>query len=72
MLALKLIERKTVMETRETFVVTLFCDPQRSAEPGGRLLHVASNQKTTFKDLQELNHLLRTFAKTGEVQRDET
>jgi len=60
------------METLETFVVTLFCDPQRSAEPRGRLRHVASNQEATFKSLEELNRLLRKFASTGEVRQNGT
>ncbi|RLC86638.1 MAG: hypothetical protein DRI79_09765 [Chloroflexi bacterium] len=56
------------METRETFVVTLFYDPRRSAEPRGRLRHIASNREATFKNLEELIHLLCRFVgKPGET-----
>jgi len=53
------------METRETFIVTLFCDPRRNAEPSGRLRHVASSQEATFRALDELTALLRGFARDG-------
>ena len=59
------------METLETFVVTLFCDPQRSAEPRGRLRHVASNQEATFKSLGELIGLLREFSNQERAWRDD-
>ncbi len=49
------------METRETFIITLFHDKQRNTEPKGRLRHVASNREIIFKDLNELNNLLRKF-----------
>jgi len=60
------------MESRETFVVTLFRDPQRSSEPWGRLRHVASNKKFTFKDLEELRSLLHEFAYGEEVRGNDT
>lgn len=47
------------MDHQETFILTLFCDPQRSEELRGRLRHVASNRETTFTSLEELIHLLR-------------
>ncbi len=53
------------MESRETFVVTLFCDPERSTEPRGRLRHVLTNQEATFRDLKELNSLLVDFSQRG-------
>nr|HID13064.1 hypothetical protein [Anaerolineae bacterium] len=60
------------MDYRETFVLTLFCDPQRSAEPRGRLRHVASNREATFKSLKELTDLLREFSNQERAWRDET
>jgi len=60
------------MDSRETFVVTLFCDPRRSDEPGGRLRHVVTGQEATFRNLDELNRLLQHFLNTGEVQNDES
>ncbi len=59
------------MDHRETFVLTLFCDPQRSAELGGRLRHVASNREATFKSLEELTGLLRQFVIDEEETRDD-
>jgi hypothetical protein len=59
------------MDHRETFVLTLFCDPQRSADPRGRLRHVASNREATFKSLEELTGLLRQFVIDEEETRDD-
>ncbi len=59
------------MDHRETFVLTLFCDPQRSAELRGRLRHVASNREATFKSLEELTGLLRQFVIDEEETRDD-
>lgn len=59
------------MDHRETFVLTLFCDPQRSADPRGRLRHVASNREATFKSLEELTGLLRQFVINEEETRDD-
>jgi hypothetical protein len=53
------------MENRETFVLTLFCDPERCSDPGGRLRHVVGAQEATFKDLEELISLLRRFVANG-------
>jgi len=49
----------------------MFCDPQRSTEPRGRLRHVASNKETTFKSLEELTGLLRQFVIDEEETRDD-
>jgi hypothetical protein len=46
------------METRETFIITLLHDPQRSPEPRGRVRHVASGREATFKALPDLLPLL--------------
>ncbi|MEA3396339.1 MAG: hypothetical protein U9R05_02650 [Chloroflexota bacterium] len=59
------------MDHRETFVLTLFCDPQRSAEPRGRLRHIANNKEATFKSLEELARLLRRFAIDEKETRDD-
>lgn len=59
------------MDHRETFVLTLFCDPQRSADLRGRLRHVASNREATFKSLEELAHLLHRFAIDEKETRDD-
>lgn len=59
------------MDHRETFVLTLFCDPRRSAEHRGRLRHVASNREATFKSLEELTGLLRQFVIDEEETRDD-
>ena len=59
------------MDNRETFVLTLFYDPQRSAELRGRLRHVASNREATFKSLEELTGLLRQFVIDEEETRDD-
>jgi len=58
------------MNRRETFIITLFCDPDRDIAPRGRLRHVATNRETTFKNLQELPHLLNQFVK-GEAMNHE-
>ena len=47
------------METRDTFVVTLFRDPGRSTELRGRVRHVTSSREATFRNLQELSKLLK-------------
>jgi hypothetical protein len=47
------------METRGTFVITLFCDPARSAELRGRVRYVVSNREATFRNLGELGELLQ-------------
>ncbi|MBU0493451.1 MAG: hypothetical protein KKA73_17700 [Chloroflexi bacterium] len=56
------------MPHRETFIVMVFCDPQRRAELGGRLRHVATNQEVTFTNAQELIHLMDQFV-TGDPGR---
>ena len=59
------------MDHRETFVLTLFCDPQRSTEPRGRLRHIVNNKEATFKSLEELARLLRRFAIDEKETRDD-
>ena len=46
------------METRETFIITLFRDPQRSKQPRGRVRHVASGREATFQALVDLLDVL--------------
>jgi len=58
------------MDYQETFVLTLFCDLQRSAEPRGRLRHVSSNWEATFKNLEELTGLLRQFVMDGKEEQN--
>lgn len=55
------------METHDTFIVTLFRDPQRSAEPRGRIRHVASGREHTFVNLSELTRLLCASEDNGTV-----
>lgn len=47
------------METRETFVITVFRDPERSIQLRGRVRHVISRREATFRNLQELSELLQ-------------
>jgi len=59
------------METRDTFVIILFRDPVRSAEPRGLLRHVATSHEATFRTLEELNSLLREPIEDWETCPDE-
>lgn len=49
------------MRNRETFIVTLFRDPERTTEIRGRLRHIISNRGGIFKDMEELDTLFRSF-----------
>ena len=49
------------MERRETFILTLFCDPQPPFGLRGRLRHVITNREQLFTNPDDLIQLLRDF-----------
>ncbi len=47
---------------RDTYILTLFRDPQGEAEPRGHIRHVLSGEESTFASMEEMVRLLREFA----------
>ena len=50
------------MKTHDTYILTLFRDPESQAELRGRIRHVVSGNESVFTSTDDLVRLLREFA----------